>query len=203
MPTNNTKKTSQRSVKKTAENKETQQAQKEVATTKAPTVEKKAITLKLDDGVLLNVKSNVYGGLIYINPRTGDKYEWNEYGDVQQLTVGDMRAMKGTQRAFFQNQWVIIDSIADVGYDDVTQEDIYRALMIYQYYTDLLEIDGFDEIFKMTSEDEVRDIVAKMSDGCRMNLIVAANTAISDGTLDSMKTIQALEAALGCELRKQ
>lgn len=204
MPTNNAKKPTQRTARKTTDNKVVkQQTVSEKEVTKATAVEKKPSILKLDDGVLLNVKSNVYGGLIYINPRTGDKCEWSEYGDMQQLTVGDIRAMKGSQRSFFQNQWIIIDSIAEDGYENVTQEDIYRSLMVYQYYTDLLEIDSFDEIFKMTSEDEIRDIVSKMADGCRMNLIVAANTAIADGTLDSMKTIQSLESVLGCELRKQ
>lgn len=198
MPTNNGKKTTQRATKKAQSTNTT--ASKVAAPVKA---EVKPAALKLDDGVLLNVRSNVYGGLVYINSRTGDKYEWNEFGDVQQLTAGDLRAMKGTQRSFFQNQWIVIDGIADSGYEDVTQEDIYKALMVSQYYSDLVDLENFEDIFKMTSVDELRYLISKMSDGCRLNLVVAANTAIENGTLDSMRTIQALEECLGCELRKK
>ena len=45
-------------------------------------------TVKLDDSVLISVKSNTFGGLIYVNPRTGDKTEWNGCGDVQTLFGG-------------------------------------------------------------------------------------------------------------------
>ena len=88
MPTNNGKKTTQRATKKAQSTNTT--ASKVAAPVKA---EVKPAVLKLDDGVLLNVRSNVYGGLVYINSRTGDKYEWNEFGDVQQLTAGDLRAL--------------------------------------------------------------------------------------------------------------
>ena len=45
-------------------------------------------SVKLDDSVLISVKSNTFGGLIYVNPRTGDKTEWNGCGDVQTLFGG-------------------------------------------------------------------------------------------------------------------
>lgn len=198
MPTsNNAKRANSRSTKRTAT-----AAPQPVAVTEAVTEAKKEpVALKLDDSVLLNVRSNVYGGLIYINSRTGDKYEWSEYGDVQQLTAGDLRAMKGSQRSFFQNQWIIIDSIADSGYEDVTRDEIYKALMVSQYCDGLVDLEDFDDVFAL-SPDELRRLIAKMSDGSRLNLLVAANTAIANGTLDSLRTIQTLESCLGCELDK-
>lgn len=198
MPTsNNAKRANSRSTKRTAT-----AAPQPVTVTEAVTEAKKEpVALKLDDSVLLNVRSNVYGGLIYINSRTGDKYEWSEYGDVQQLTAGDLRAMKGSQRSFFQNQWIIIDSIADSGYEDVTRDEIYKALMISQYCDGLVDLEDFDDVFAL-SPDELRRLIAKMSDGSRLNLLVAANTAIANGTLDSLRTIQTLESCLGCELDK-
>ena len=32
--------------------------------------------VRLDDSVLIRVKSNTYGQLIYVNKRTGDRTEW-------------------------------------------------------------------------------------------------------------------------------
>lgn len=167
-------------------------------TTPAP-VRKK--TVKLDDSVLISVKSNTFGGLLYVNPRTGDKTEWNGCGDVQTLTMGDLRAMKGTQRAFFENQWIYIVGVDESGYDDVTAEDIYKSLMVTQYYKNILDPDNYVELFSWEPH-RIKEAVSMMSDGAKMNLVVAANTSIEDGTLDSLRKIQVLEECLGCELTK-
>ena len=169
-----------------------------VETTKAPVVKK---AVKLDDSVLISVKSNTFGGLLFVNPRTGDKTEWSGCGDVQTLTMGDLRAMKGTQRAFFENQWIFIVGVDESGYDDVTAEDIYKNLMVTQYYKNILDPDNFIEIFSWEPH-RIKETISMMSDGAKMNLVVAANTCIEDGTLDSLRKIQVLEECLGCELTK-
>lgn len=166
-----------------------------------PGAAQKRAPVKLDDSVLISVKSNVYGGLVYINRRTGDQTTWDQCGDVQTLSMGDLRAMKGTQRAFFENQWIYIVGVEDAGYEDVTPEDIYRNLMVSQYYKNVLDPDNYTEIFSW-SEPRIRELIAQMSDGAKTNLIVAANTCIADGSLDSLRKIQLLEECLGCELAK-
>ena len=158
-------------------------------------------SVKLDDSVLVSVKSNTFGGLIYVNPRTGDKTEWNGCGDVQTLTMGDLRAMKGTQRAFFENQWIYIVGVDESGYDNVTAEDIYKNLMVTQYYKNILDPDNYVEMFSWEPH-RIKEAVSMMSDGAKMNLVVAANTSIEDGVLDSLRKIQVLEECLGCELTK-
>lgn len=165
---------------------------------KAPAVKK---AVKLDDSVLISVKSNTFGGLLFVNPRTGDKTEWSGCGDVQTLTMGDLRAMKGTQRAFFENQWIFIVGVNEPGYDDVTAEDIYKNLMVTQYYKNILDPDNYTEIFSWEPH-LIKETISMMSDGAKMNLVVAANTCIEDGTLDSLRKIQVLEECLGCELTK-
>lgn len=155
--------------------------------------------VKLDDSVLISVKSNVFGGLIFVNPRTGDKTEWGGCGDVQTMSMGDLRAMKGTQRAFYENQWIYIVGVDESGYDDVTAEDIYKTLMVTQYYKNIIDPDNYTEIFSWEPE-RIRETVSMMSNGAKMNLAVAANTCIEDGSLDSLRKIQVLEECLGCEL---
>lgn len=157
--------------------------------------------MKLDDSVRVIVQSNVYGGLIFINQRTGDRTEWDHFGDKQTLTMGDLRSMKGTQRAFFENNWIFVDSVDEAGYEDVTPEDVYKILMVTQYYKDSLTPDSFGELFRM-SADEIKSRVHRMSAGAKTNLVIAANDAIRNGTLDSLRSIQALENALNCELVK-
>lgn len=168
----------------------------------AEAVERKAAAkkaVKLDDTVLINVKSNTYGTLFFRNPRTGDSTEWGHFGDVEQLTMGDLRAMKGTQRSFYENQWIYIVGVEDEGYEDVTADDICKALMVTQYYKDILDPDNFDQVFSWP-EAKIKERVSMMGPGAKMNLMVAANTAIANGKLDSLKKIKIFEDLLGCEL---
>lgn len=155
--------------------------------------------VKLDDTLLVTVKSNVYGQLTYTNSRTGDTTVWAHFGEPQDISMGDLRAMKGTQRAFFENQWIYIVGVVDEGYEDVTSEDIYKVLQVTQYYKNVLDPARFHEFFRW-EEQKIRDHVGMLSKRGKANLVVAANHAIENGTLDSVKKIRLLEELLGCEL---
>lgn len=179
--------------------KTTKSTKKAVVETAETPVPSSRAAIKLDDTVLIDVQSNVFGGLIYQNQRTGDIVRWSEFGDIQTMTMGDLRVMRSTQRRFFENNWIFIKGIVDVGYDDATPEDVYKALMVSQYYKGVLDPDNFNEIFTMDIDD-MAEIVNRMSDGAKSNLIVAANDAIQTGKLDSVKRIHLLEELLACDL---
>ena len=158
---------------------------------------KKAV--KLNDTVTVNVQSNVFGELIYSDNRSGANVRWNEFGDVQPMTIGDLRAMRNTQRAFFSNNWIFVKEVLDDEFEDVTPEEIYKNLMVSQYYKGVLNPDNFNSIFRM-DESAIREHVGMMSSAAKMNLIVASNDAIRRGKLDSLRKIRVLEEVLGCEL---
>lgn len=155
--------------------------------------------LNLEDTMLVSTQSNTHGKLVYINQRTGDKTEWQNFGDIQTLSVADLRAMRGSQRKFFENNWIFIKGIEEDGYEDVEPAEIYKALNVSQYYTNAIDPDHFDEFFQMSGA-EMRRRISMMSAGAKLNLVVATNDAIRDGRLDSLQKIKVIEDALHCEL---
>lgn len=167
--------------------------------TAAPAKPERPAKVRLDDSVLIRVKSNTYGQLIYVNKRTGDRTEWSRFGEEQSVTMGDLRAMKGTQLPFFSDQMIVVTGCDDERYPDLTPAEIYDALLVSRYYKNIVDPDNFGKIFS-ASEDEIRQWVSQMSSNARMNLIVALNAAIRNGTLDSLRKIKLFEDLLGCEL---
>ena len=167
--------------------------------TAAPAKPGQPAKVRLDDSVLIRVKSNTYGQLIYVNKRTGDRTEWSRFGEEQSVTMGDLRAMKGTQLPFFSDQMIVVTGCDDERYPDLTPAEIYDALLVSRYYKNIVDPDNFGRIFS-ASEDETRQWVSQMSSNARMNLIVALNAAIRNGTLDSLRKIKLFEELLGCEL---
>ena len=155
--------------------------------------------IMFDDSAIILVKSNTFGHLIYINPRTGDRTDWMHFGDEQPITMGDLRAMRGTQNAFFSDNMIIVSGVNDDRYPDAEPSDVYDALMVSKYYKYLVDPDNFNSLFNM-NENEIKERVHSMSQNARMNLVIALNTSIQNGTLDSVKKIRLFEELLGCEL---
>lgn len=157
--------------------------------------------LRLDDSVSILVSSNVFGLLTYVNHKTGDKYQWSKIGEVQSLYVSDIRAMKSNQQRFLEENWILIEGIADLDeeFEDVDVNDVYDALQIAHYYKNRLCPKDIGEIFNWSATD-IRTKVPKMSQTVKESLIVRANELIKSGVLDSISKLKALEEVLNCEL---
>lgn len=153
----------------------------------------------VQDNLLVRVKSNVFGKLIYVNKRNGEKTVWDGVGDVQIMTIGDLRMMRAEQNAFYRNQWILILGPLEGSGDGVTCADIYDALGIKQYYVNYIDPSDLSGIIGW-DDTEIEERVSMLSRAQRDNLIVALNTYIENGRLDSIRKIRTFEKALGVEL---
>lgn len=155
--------------------------------------------VKIDDSTLIRVKSNVFGQLIYVNAKTGDSTIWNKAGEVQTMTINDLRAMKSNQSTFFANQWIVILGVDNDEETKVSPADIYKALGIIGYYKNIVDPSNFEVVCGWTKE-EITSNIKLMTESAKVNLVVALNEYISRGVLESLSKIRAFERALGCEL---
>lgn len=156
--------------------------------------------VKIDDGVSIKVKSNFYGQLYFKNPRNGDEFKWSQNGDIQFLSMLDLKTIKAQSVGFFKNQWVTILGVSDDSDCKATPADICKALAIDIYYKNFIDPTNFDVVCSW-SESEIAEKVSFLSEGAKTNLIVALNSFIENGTLDSRRKIKAFEKALDCELK--
>lgn len=155
--------------------------------------------VQIDDNALVNVRSNTFGKLIYIDQRNGEQFVWPSCGTVLQLTYGTLRNMKATAIGFYKNQWIVILGFADSNAEKYTPADIYQCLMITKYYQNLVDPSDYEEICSWSVGD-IPEKISLMTRESKANLVVALNTYIEHGVLDSIKKIKAFEDALGCEL---
>ena len=156
--------------------------------------------IKIDDGVSIKVKSGFYGVLCYKNPRTQETFIWEHSGDVQFLSMSDLKTMKAQDVGYFKNQWIVIVGVADDSDCKAKPADIYKALAIDIYYKNFIDPTTFDEACDW-SEVEIAEKVATLSEGAKQNLTVALNGYTKNGKHDSRKKIKAFEKALDCELQ--
>ena len=154
----------------------------------------------IDDSAMINVRSNVFGELFFVDPVTKEEVSWPQCGDNQILSMGMLRHMKMGAIKFFVNNLVVITGFADSNVDKYEVADIYKALAIQQYYKNYLDPTDYEDICSW-SPSEIRSKLALVSTGAKQQLVVALNTYIEKGVLDSLKAIKTFEEVLGCELR--
>lgn len=154
----------------------------------------------IPDSALINVKSNSFGKLIFVSKKNGERIVWDKCGDIQQVTLATLRTIKLECIGFYKEQWIIPIGFADENAEKFTPADIYKQLFVTQYYKELIDPSDYERICSMTPS-EIKCKVPLMSDGAKENLIVALNTYIEKGVLDSVRAIKTFEEVLGCELR--
>ena len=136
----------------------------------------------------VTVRNGFQGKLIYISKKTGEVYEWDEFGAEQELELLELKNAKNSNKKFFINNWFMFDDPWVIDF-----------LGVKEYYKNTIPLDEFDDIcFKDAKELEA--ILHDMPDGQKRSVAYRARQLISDGAIDSLKAVAVLEKELGVEL---
>lgn len=179
----NTKSQTTKVSTKTTENTKTVSAPEEETPKKTYKVKQ-----SIDPNTVVTVKNGFQGTLVYKSSRTGERFVWEEFGDEQEMDLQELKNVRNSSKAFFVNNWFLIDDV-----------EILDYLGVAQYYKYALTSEGFDELFSL-SPDEIEEKVSKLSQGQKSSLAYRTKLLIAEGKVDSIKVITALENSLGVEL---
>jgi len=144
----------------------------------------------IDVHQFITVRNGFQGMLVYISKRTGEVFEWDEFGSEQEIELQELRNAKSSAKKFFINNWFMFND-----------EDrwVVDYLGVGQYYRYALGVENFDDLFSKTPA-EIEKVLSKLSKGQKRSVGYRAMQLIRDGKIDSIKAITALENALGVEL---
>lgn len=115
--------------------------------------------VEITNETMVECRNGTAGNLIYkstLNP--GYTVEWEAFGDVQEMEYRELVSMRGNQRRFFEENWILIDDPA-----------IIKKLGVERYYKNSLTTDNFNDVFTMPA-DEIKKIVPTLPGGTRMRL---------------------------------
>lgn len=187
---NNTEKITENEVKtttKTSRKRTSSQAKKTPATAE-PEPKKTLIPKDIDDSQYVTVVNGFHGILVYKSRKTGEEFVWEKYGDEQEMELRELKNAKSSSKAFFENNWFMFNEKWIVDY-----------LGVGRLYKNAIGIDTYDSIFEKSPE-EIQEIVGEMKRGQKSSLAYRAKELITEGKIDSLRVITALEESLGIEL---
>lgn len=156
----------------------------------APIEEKQKYRVRkqLDPNMLVTVRNGYQGTLVYRSRRTNERFIWGAFGDEQDMELQELKNARNASKAFFQNNWFLIDD-----------PEVLDYLGVSQYYKYALSYDSFDDLFNKSPE-EIEKIVSELSKGQKKSVAYRAKQLIAEEKIDSIKVINALEKCLSIQL---
>lgn len=150
----------------------------------------KIVPKEIDLGMYIPVRNGFQGSLCYISSRTREVFEWENFGDTQEIELRELRNAKSSAKKFFEKNWFMFDE---------EYKWVISYLGLNQYYKNAINLEDFDDLFKKDPA-ELREIISRLSDGQRSSVAFRARQLVAEGGIDSLKVISALESILGIEL---
>lgn len=136
----------------------------------------------------VTVRNGFNGKLVYVSKRNGERLVWDEFGAEQEMELQELKNAKNASRAFFENNWFMIDDPEVIAY-----------LGVERYYKYALRFEDFDELFTKDPK-EIVERVSKLSAGQKASIAYRARQMIAAREIDSIRVIEALEKSLATEL---
>ena len=145
--------------------------EKENVVTKMKTIQKSA---KIPLDTVVPVVCNVYGGATYISKKaTGYIVEWDSFGDIEYIELGELVSMRNTDRRFFEDNWIVLEDV-----DDYTSVELYNFLKVGKYYEKYYTPETIDSIFDLEPSTLIRTI-SELSSGMKSTIASRAITTSS------------------------
>lgn len=173
-----------------ATKKNTETVINEGAEKSAPVENKPIIPKDIDLGQLITVRNGFQGRLVYVSPRTKERFVWDQFGDEQEIELRELRSAKSSAKKFFINNWFMFD-------DEFAW--VINYLGVKQFYKNAIKLDEFDDVFKQTPA-KIKEAISKLSQGQKESVGYRARQLVLNKEIDSLKAIEAIEEALGVEL---
>ena len=139
------------------------------------------------DGV--TCRSIVQGGLFMEGAKTHMLYEWVDYGDKTQIEYADLAAAVRVKSTFLFSPLLIVED----------EDFIEEFSQLKKFYTENYTVQDLEAIIQYPEDEMVKEVTA-LPKSAKDSIKVIAASAITDGTLDSVRKIKALDELLGTNL---
>lgn len=102
-------------------------------TTKKPVVPK-----EINPNQIITVRNGFQGRLVYKSKRTGERWSWESFGAEQDMELSELKNARNSNKKYFINNWFMFD-----------EDWVIDYLGMRQYYKNSLNIQDFDQLFKI------------------------------------------------------
>lgn len=159
-----------------------------MANTGKTTTTRSTTTTKYKTDKMIPCRSVRFGSLKYDSLKSGNTYIWSDYGDICDVTYGDLLSLKSAKSKFIFEPWFIIEDaglMAEWGLADM-----------YSYFT------GANDIAEFLQNDasSLKERLHNAPNGYKDLVVNTAGRMLRDGELDSIKALKIIDEELDTKL---
>ena len=137
------------------------------------------------------VVSNCGTPLIYVSKRQmGYKIEWENFGDTDYMQVQELIAMRGSDRKFFTNNWIVIND------DEYTAEEVYNTIGVSKQYENVVTPETIKQLLNK-GVAQIKAEMGKMSNGLRRTVYDYTLKLKQNGEFDSIRKFDVIKELAG------
>ena len=174
--------------KKPAPKKETPNKAKETVEKITQSVTKPMVREQRDMNEMVSVVCITNTPLVYESKnQTGYRVDWDGFLQENWIEYKELINMRNSQRAFFEQPWVICDW------------DVLVDLKVDHYYKNIIDLEHLDDVFKKSSE-ELESALKIVPVGIKKLIVDRAFELRREKKLDSLSTIETIEKTLNIDL---
>jgi len=143
---------------------------------------------KLNRNDLILVMNSTSDRLVHTSRKTGQEWLFTEYGQTDEMELGELVTMNNSSPAMLREPWLLI-----------LDEDAVEYLGLKKLYENILTEDEMEEFFNSDVE-QMATILDKLPKGMKELIVGLAKKKVENKTLDSMAKIKLIEDKLKIEL---
>lgn len=141
----------------------------------------------IDRDEWVTIMNYTTGRTRYTSKKTGTEVTFSEFGQTDEIQVGELITMKNAHPRYLREPWLVI-----------LDEDVVEFLGLQEVYKNLVITDNLEEIFKMSGE-QFKEMLIKAPKGMAQTIVSKATELIENKRLDSMSIIRTIQEVCGIE----
>lgn len=182
------KTTTKQTTKKTEPKKEAESKAKETVEKITQSVTKPIVKEQRDMNEMVSVVCITNTPLIYESKnQIGYRIDWDGFLQENWMEYKELINMRNSQRAFFEQPWVICDW------------DVLVDLKVDQYYKNIIDLENLDDVFTKLPE-ELEKTLKIVPKGIKKLIVDRAFELRREKKLDSLNIIETIEKTLSIDL---
>lgn len=146
---------------------------------------------KVNHSDTVTVMNTTTGKVMYRSRKTGAEWVFTEYGDTDQIEVGELVAMKNAHPKYVKEPWLLI-----------LDDDVVDFLGLSKIYNNVLDPDELDDFFKLP-EDKMKVILEGSPRGMKQLIVGTARQKLKNGTFDSVRKKNLIEETFDIQLEEE
>lgn len=142
----------------------------------------------IDKYELIPVMNITSGKLVYVSNKTGIKYIWSQYGDIEYLEYQELQTMRVAHKSFLNEPFVII-----------LNDDVVNNLGLTKMYENLIDLDDIESIFSLDNKKFI-EVIEKSPRGIVHTIVTKAKELYKKNKLESITKINYINERFGTDI---